>query len=60
MAKASFTLNVAGVPELLQTVRAEFARVLREEAESEVSVYTATRLREIAAAFEAGQRPGGR
>ena len=43
-------------PELLFGMRSEMANVLREVADAEADARVARRLREIAAAFEAGQR----
>ncbi len=55
MAKGEIVVDVRGVPECVQAVRAEFAKALRGLADGEHNVVVATRFREVAAAFEAGQ-----
>jgi hypothetical protein len=45
--------------EALAASRLELANVLRADADAEASGYVAARLREIAAAFEAGQKSIG-
>lgn len=52
--KASFTVSVEKMPEVLAGMRAEFGRLVREIAADE-SPAVAKRLIEIAALFEAGQ-----
>lgn len=54
---ASLAMDVRGIPELVSALRREMADMLREQAEAEASPHTAARLRALAAAFEAGQRP---
>ena len=44
--------------EALLVARSELTRVLREQADAEASGYVAQRLRAVADAFDAGQRPG--
>lgn len=53
----TIVLDVRGIPEVIQAVRAECAEILRDDAESESNPAVARRLRQIASAFEAGQRP---
>lgn len=47
-------VDVRGIPEVLAGMRHEFAQMLRRVAEDE-DAGVAARLRELAAAFEAGQ-----
>lgn len=56
---ARLELDVRGIPELIQDVRRECAQVLRDDAAEEANQAVARRLREVAAAFEAGQSRGG-
>lgn len=55
MSSVSVTLEVRGIPEMIQAARKGLAHILREEADAEASLYVRRRLREIAAAFEAGR-----
>jgi two-component sensor histidine kinase len=55
MAKASITIDVKNMPEMIHSVMRECAKRLRDEADSEADPRVAQRLREIAASFEAGQ-----
>lgn len=50
----SVTLTITGLPEALWAMRQEMARLLMSQADTEVSLLVAARLREIAASFEAG------
>lgn len=49
-------MKITGMPEVLALLRKEFADIVREVAADEEPT-VAGRLREIAAAFEAGQEP---
>lgn len=54
-------LSITGCPEVLASLRHEVAEILRDEAEAAAAiedVRTATSLRRVASAFEAGTRPG--
>lgn len=53
---ATIRLDVRGIPELVWSLRAEMAAMLREEADGEADPRVARRLAAVAAAFEAGQR----
>lgn len=55
MAIANLTIDVTGMPDVIWAVRRELAKLLREEAEAEISNTVAAKLREIADRFEAGQ-----
>lgn len=55
MARASISIDVLNVPELVWQTRQAMANLLREEADSEADPRIAQRLREIAAVFEVGQ-----
>jgi hypothetical protein len=55
MATSTVTIDVKNIPELVHCVMAQCAERLREEADSEADPRIASRLREIAASFEAGQ-----
>lgn len=52
----SVSLRVEDMPEVLASMRYEMARILRDVANGEDG-RTARRLREVAAAFESGQKP---
>ena len=53
--EAKFTVDVKGMPEVVWACRHAVVKLLREQADSEVSGYVAIRLREVADKFEAGQ-----
>jgi len=55
MAIAKLTLDVKNMPEVVWACRRELAKILRAEAEAEVSNAVASKLRSIADRFEAGQ-----
>lgn len=54
MAASSFTISITDMPEAIWALRREMARLLRIQAETDVSLLVAQRLRDIADAFEAG------
>lgn len=57
MAKGEIVVDVRGVPECVWAARHALAQHLRASADLETQPYTASRLREIAAAYEAGSPP---
>lgn len=48
-------IDVRGVPELISDVRAEMAKILRDEADADADPRISRRLISIADAFECGQ-----
>lgn len=58
MAPMTMTFSVRDIPEVLAELRREIASILLAEAEGEGDPRVARRLATIAAAFEAGARPG--
>jgi hypothetical protein len=57
VAESRVTLDVRGIPEVVWAARREVARILRSIAEAELDLHTATRLKDVADAFDCGQRP---
>lgn len=55
MAIAKLTFDIKNMPEVIWAMRREMAKILREEAAAEASNAVATKMRNIADRFEAGQ-----
>lgn len=58
MANTHLTIDLRGWPEVIWAIRREMAHVLREEADGEINPAVSRKLRELAAAFEAGATGG--
>jgi hypothetical protein len=56
MAVAHVILSLEKMPEVIQAMRMEMVKILRETADAETLPTTAKRLREVALIFETGSR----